>query len=40
MTSFTSIPKAIPKQIKDALERRSAGTSRRDFLKTSGVFVW
>ena len=51
MTSFTSIPKAIPKQIpkqilkqilkqiKDALEQQSATTSRRDFLKTSGVFV-
>ena len=39
MTTFTRIPKEIPKQIKDALERRSAASSRRDFLKTSGVFV-
>ncbi len=39
MTTFTSIPKEIPKQIEDALAQRSAATSRRDFLKTSGVFV-
>ena len=35
MTTFTS----IPKEIEDVLEQRIAGTSRRDFLKTSGVFA-
>ena len=35
MTTFTS----IPKEIEDVLEQRSSATSRRDFLKTSGVFV-
>ena len=35
MTTFTSIPKSI----EDALEQRSGRSSRRDFLKTSGVFV-
>ena len=39
MTTFTSIPKEIPREIQDALEQRSAATSRRDFLKTSGVFM-
>jgi hypothetical protein len=35
MTTFTS----IPKEIEDVLEQQSAATSRRDFLKTSGLFV-
>ena len=35
MTTFTS----IPKEIEDVLEQRSPATSRRDFLKTSGLFV-
>ncbi len=35
MTTFTS----IPKQIKEVLERRNGSTSRRDFLKGSGMFV-
>ncbi len=35
MTTFTSIAKSI----EDALEQRSGRSSRRDFLKTSGVFV-
>src|SRR5690349_12429416 len=35
MTSFTN----IPKQIEDILEKRLGSTTRRDFLKTSGMFV-
>ena len=35
MTTFTS----IPKQIEEVLEKRSPTTSRRDFLKTSGLLV-
>ena len=35
MTTFTS----IPKEIEDVLEQRNPATSRRDFLKTSGIFV-
>ena len=35
MTTFTR----IPKQIEDVLEKRNPGTSRRDFLKSSGLLV-
>src|SRR5258706_8737754 len=35
MTSFTK----IPKHIEDLLEKRNGTTSRRDFLKTSGMLV-
>ncbi len=35
MTVFTK----IPKQVEDAMERWSGTTSRRDFLKNSGLFV-
>ncbi len=35
MTTFTS----IPKQIKEVMEKRSGASSRRDFLKGSGLFV-
>jgi nicotinate dehydrogenase subunit B len=35
MTTFTS----IPKQVEEALENRSGTTSRRDFLKKTGVLV-
>ncbi|MBI4475740.1 MAG: molybdopterin-dependent oxidoreductase, partial [Acidobacteria bacterium] len=35
MTPFTR----IPKEVEDAETRRSGRTSRRDFLKTSGLFV-
>ena len=35
MMSFTR----IPEQIEDVLEKRNATTSRRDFLKSSGLFV-
>ena len=35
MATSTTIPRAI----EDALSRRHAGVSRRDFLKTSGVFL-
>ncbi len=35
MTTFTN----IPKEIEAALDERNAGTSRRDFLRTSGLFV-
>jgi nicotinate dehydrogenase subunit B len=35
MTPFTN----IPKQVEDVLEKSHAATSRRDFLKNSGLFV-
>ena len=35
MTTFTR----IPEQIEDVLEKRNPATSRRDFLKSSGLFV-
>ena len=35
MTLFSS----IPRELKEALEIRNGGASRRDFLKTSGLIV-
>lgn len=35
MTRFSS----IPRQVEEVMARETAGTSRRDFLKTSGMFV-
>src|SRR5688572_16599275 len=35
MTNFTK----VPKQVEDILEKSSGTTSRRDFLKNSGLFV-
>src|SRR5262245_43040300 len=35
MTTFNG----IPKQVEDILEKYSGGTSRRNFLKTSGLLV-
>ena len=35
MTTFTN----IPKYIEDVLEKQNGATSRRDFLKTSGLLI-
>ena len=35
MTTFTN----IPKYIEDVLEKQNGATSRRDFLKSSGLLI-
>ena len=39
MTTSSRVPQHIPEVIRERLQEQGAGASRRDFLKTSGLFV-